>query len=45
MKFVRTDQQPSCSFCGKSRQYAKTLIASPDELAHMCDECTLEPID
>jgi hypothetical protein len=43
VKLVRVDQPPSCSFCGKSRQDAKTLIASPGHLAHICDECTLGP--
>jgi hypothetical protein len=42
MRLVRTDQQLNCTFCGKSQQEAKTLIASPDHLTHICDECTLE---
>lgn len=43
MRLVRTDKQLNCTFCGKSQQDAKTLIASPDHLTHICDECTLEP--
>jgi len=29
---------PSCSFCGRSREDVKTLIAGPDGL-NICDEC------
>ena len=43
MRSIRTDQQLRCTFCGKSQQDAKKLIASPDHLAYICDECTLEP--
>jgi len=43
MRLNRTDQQLRCTFCGKSQQDAKKLIASPDHLAYICDECTLEP--
>src|ERR1700722_1767316 len=43
MRLVRTDQQLDCTFCGKSQQEAKRLIASQDHLTHICDECTLEP--
>jgi ATP-dependent protease Clp ATPase subunit len=43
MRLLRTDQQLNCTFCGKSQQDAKKLIASPDHLTYVCDECTLEP--
>src|SRR5258708_12628663 len=43
MRSIRTDQQLRCTLCGKSQQDAKKLIASPDHLAYICDECTLEP--
>jgi hypothetical protein len=43
MRFIRTDQQLNCTFCEKSQQDAKMLIASPDHLTFICDECTLEP--
>lgn len=42
MKFVRLDQQLSCTFCQKTQQDAKKLIASPDKRTYICDECTLE---
>ncbi len=42
MRLIRTDQQLNCAFCRKSQQDAKTLIASPDHLTYICDECTLE---
>jgi hypothetical protein len=34
---VQPAAEPSCSFCGKSRQDVKLLIAGPR--AHICDEC------
>jgi ATP-dependent protease Clp ATPase subunit len=43
MRLIRTDRQLRCTFCGKSQQDAKKLIASPDHLTYICDECTLEP--
>ena len=43
MRLTQTNQQLNCTFCLKSRQDAKTLIASPDHLTYICDECTLEP--
>jgi len=43
MRLIRTDQQLSCTYCGKSQQDAKKLIASPDHLTCICDECTLVP--
>jgi len=43
MKFIRLDQQLNCTFCQKSQQDAKKLIASSDHRAYICDECTAEP--
>ena len=33
------DTECKCSFCGKSQQNAKRLIASPNGEAYICDEC------
>ena len=40
---VPVGQQLNCTFCQKSRSDAKVLIASPDKLTYICEECTLEP--
>ncbi len=34
----KTPEEPTCSFCGRSRDTVKTLIAGPDGL-NICDEC------
>ena len=43
MKPIRPAQQLNCTFCWKSQQDSKKLIASPDHRTYICDECTLEP--
>lgn len=43
MSVVRSGQQQGCTFCQKSQYDAKWLIASPDKLTYICDECTFEP--
>ena len=43
MKPIPPAQQLNCTFCGKSQQDSKRLIASPDHRAYICDECTIEP--
>ena len=30
---------PSCSFCGKAKEAAPELIASPDRRAYICHDC------
>ena len=36
-KGVDSDTSHECSFCGKSAEYAKRLIAGPG--VYICDEC------
>ncbi len=43
MEPIQLAQQVNCTFCGKSQQDSKRLIASPDHRAYICDECTFEP--
>jgi ATP-dependent protease Clp ATPase subunit len=42
MKVVRLGQPLNCTFCQKSESDVKRLIASPDRLAFICDECSLQ---
>jgi ATP-dependent protease Clp ATPase subunit len=39
---LRSDQEKSCTFCQKSQNKAKKLIAAPDKLTYICDECTFD---
>ena len=43
MEVERFGQQLNCTFCQKPRSDAKVLIASPDKLTYICEECTLQP--
>jgi ClpX C4-type zinc finger len=43
MGIFRVGQQLNCTFCQKSQSDAKVLIASPDKLAYICEECVLQP--
>src|ERR1700688_4671236 len=43
MKVIRIGDESNCSFCKKSQQVARWLIASPDQSTYICDECTVEP--
>src|ERR1700724_759583 len=42
MKVIRIGDQSNCSFCKKSQQVARWLIASPDQSIYIWDECTVE---
>lgn|SRR5271154_2274155 len=43
MGLIGSSQQLSCTFCQKSQQDAKKLIASPDKQTYICDECAVQP--
>jgi hypothetical protein len=43
MQVVRLGQQRSCTFCRKPQSDGRVLIASPDKLSYICEECTLRP--
>lgn len=43
MQVVRLGQQLSCTFCRKPQSDVRVLIASPDKLNYICEECTLQP--
>jgi len=43
MSVVAPHQQLSCTFCKKSQYDVKKLIASPDRLNHICNECITQP--
>jgi ATP-dependent protease Clp ATPase subunit len=43
MRLIRAGEQINCTFCKKSQQVARWLIASPDKSTYICDECTVEP--
>ena len=43
MRLSRAGEQKDCSFCKKTQHTARLLIASPDQRAYICDECTVEP--
>ena len=42
MRLTRKDEQKKCSFCENTQQTARWLIASPNQRAYICDECTVE---
>jgi hypothetical protein len=43
MQAVRLGQQRSCTFCQKPQSDDRVLIASPDKLTYICEECSLQP--
>lgn len=43
MQIVRFGQQRNCRFCQRLPSDARVLIASPDKLTYICEECTLDP--
>lgn len=43
MQVVRLGQQLSCTFCRKPQSDGRVLVASPDKLSYICEECTLQP--
>jgi len=36
-------RQLNCTFCQKPKSDVKALIASPDKLTYICEECTFQP--
>jgi hypothetical protein len=43
VQIVNMSKEKSCTFCGKSQQIARSLIASADHRTYICDECVVEP--
>src|ERR1700692_670307 len=43
MRLIRIGEQKNCTFCKKSQQAARWLIASPDQTTYICDECSVAP--
>jgi len=43
VQIVNIRKEKSCTFCGKSQQVVRSLIASPDHRTYICDECVVEP--
>ena len=36
---IPAEQEPTCSFCKKTKTQVKNLVAGKDALHHICNEC------